>query len=70
MAKKETIKVIGITKNNCITGIEFGEVEIDVPVTPVVRPMSKLKIEHAQQAFTKAQKTRKHKLLNSNKRNK
>ena len=31
MAKKTTIKVIGITKNDCITGIEYGTVEILVP---------------------------------------
>ncbi|MDW2958744.1 MAG: hypothetical protein R8M37_02955 [Alphaproteobacteria bacterium] len=68
MAKKETIKVIGITKNNCITGIEFGEVEIDVPVTPVFRPMDKSKIERAQQAFTKAQQSRKSKLCNRTKK--
>ena len=30
MAKKNTIKVIGITKNDCITGIEYGLVEITV----------------------------------------
>ena len=68
MAKKETIKVIGITKNNCITGIEFGEVEIDVPVTPVVRPMDKLKIERAQQVFANAQQSRKSKLCNRTKK--
>ena len=30
MSKKNTIKVIGITENNCITGIQYGLVEITV----------------------------------------
>ena len=30
MAKKETIKVIGITKNDHITGLEYGLIEVEV----------------------------------------
>ncbi len=56
MAKKETIKVIGITKNNCITGLEYGLVEVEVfpegevatqkNTTKTVKPTGPIKQTH------------------------
>lgn len=56
MAKKETIKVIGITKNDCITGLEYGLVEVEVfqegevtspkDMTKKVKPMGPIKQTH------------------------
>lgn len=41
MANKETIKVIGITKNDCITGIEYGLIEIEVFSETQITPPKK-----------------------------
>ena len=66
--KQEKIRTVQIIKNDPITGVEYGEVEFDVPVTTVVQPVSKLKIERAQQVFANAQQSRKSKLCNRTKK--
>ena len=38
MTKKATIKVISITRNDSITGQEYGLIEIDVPETKITTP--------------------------------
>ena len=69
MAKEQKkLRIVQIIKNDPITGVEYGEVEIDVPVTQVVQPMGKSKIERAQQAFANAQQARKSKLCNRTKK--